>query len=267
MSEQVNAVSNEISQDYDLQNNSYYKHCWLPTRDLDHKKGNHWALMRKRGLQERDVDFLKRVMIANPRDRPTAKAILGSYWFQGGGLNGAKDDMEQVDGATDRLSISSGRSTAGHNGASDDFAVRPPVVSNRRHRLSDSPSNDPGVKRIRSLKSAAKPVPSEAADAKLVEPATLPPSAKHSIGVLSQADIEEMTATAPAQSGGQAESATLPPPKKHSIGIMSQAEIEAMTGNTQIPSAVGAETTTLSPLPPQNVAPSASTGGMYLNYR
>lgn len=110
MGQRVHAVRQQISKDYDLRNTEYYKDC-AAARTERPTSGNHWA---KRGLDSWDVNFLERVMKADPRERPTARAILASSWFQGGGLmNGA------TDGATDATSLD----------GSIGLAVNPPVVT------------------------------------------------------------------------------------------------------------------------------------------
>lgn len=231
MDERVSAVRNEISQDYDLQNNSYYKHCWLPERDLGHEKGNHWSLMRERGLQERDVDFLKRVMIANPKERPSAKAILASYWFKGGGLREKMDEIEQVDGATDRLSLSS-RVSNRFDGASEDLAVKPPMGAGQTHRLSDTPPRETPVKRTRSKKSIAPTAMKPMHPNEQIEPALLSPGVKAAIKFMRQQDIENVAQE-------------MPP----------------------APVQVEADDADLAPLRPQNLGQQAAAGGTYLSYR
>jgi serine/threonine protein kinase len=233
MDERVKAVKNEISQDYDLQNNNYYKHCPLPERDLDHEKGSHWALMRKRGLQERDVDFLKRIMIANPRERPTARAILNSHWFQGGGLDGIADDLQQVDGAGNPPSLSSRRaSIASFNSTSDSLAVKPPAVDcNFRHRVSESPPSAPAVKRIRSLQSPAR-------------------SGLRELRTIEQADYSALLPSA--------ESFTSALPQE-AVGDLELENWRVQVKNT--------EDACHASLQPQILGPSASRGGTYLNYR
>lgn len=109
ISQRVRAVKKQISKDYDLRNTEYYKDCALPSRSARPTSGNHWE---KRGLDQRDRGFLERVMKADPRERPTARAILASYWFQSGGLE-------------DAPASTSDQSYDGTN----DLAVKPPKVT------------------------------------------------------------------------------------------------------------------------------------------
>lgn len=107
MNQRVHAIEKQISKDYDLRNTEYYKDCDLPSRSERPTTGNHWE---KRGHGKLEINFLDRVMKADPRERPTARAILASYWFQQGGLN-------------DSLGIYSDNSS--HN-VTADLAVKPP---------------------------------------------------------------------------------------------------------------------------------------------
>lgn len=110
MDQRVNAVEKQMTKDFDLRNTDYYKGCDLPSRSETPTTGNHWA---ERGHGKLATNFLDRVMKADPRDRPTARAILESYWFKDGGLDDALGIYAENDV---------------HDGAADstaDLAVRP----------------------------------------------------------------------------------------------------------------------------------------------
>lgn len=79
--EREQALKNAMTNDYDLQSEIYYRGSMLPERDTGHETGRHWEELRKRGLGERDLNFLKWVLKADPTERPTAKAILESKWL------------------------------------------------------------------------------------------------------------------------------------------------------------------------------------------
>lgn len=100
MDERVQALRHAIANDYDLRNVPYYKDCTLPYRDAEHAHGNHWEKLRKRGMEELDVAFLQRILKANPKERPSAKAILASQWFAGG-LLAREFSQVETDGAGD----------------------------------------------------------------------------------------------------------------------------------------------------------------------
>lgn len=102
LNQREHAVGSQISKDYDLRNTEYYKHCALPSRSERRTSGNHWA---KRGLDARDVDFLERVMKADPRERPTARAILASYWFEGGGLDDKPEKTSESNGGSRKADL------------------------------------------------------------------------------------------------------------------------------------------------------------------
>ncbi|KAK3069150.1 hypothetical protein LTR53_012735 [Teratosphaeriaceae sp. CCFEE 6253] len=78
MPERVQAMRHALGNDYDLQNVEYYKECALPYRASNHPAGNHWEELRKRGLDEEDVEFLQWILKSDPRRRPSAQAILNS---------------------------------------------------------------------------------------------------------------------------------------------------------------------------------------------
>lgn len=99
-SERVQALRHAIANDYDLKNVPYYKGCTLPYRDEDHARGDHWENLRGRGMEELDVAFLQRILKANPKERPSAKAILASQWFAGG-LLAREFTQVETDGAGD----------------------------------------------------------------------------------------------------------------------------------------------------------------------
>lgn len=84
MEERVRAMRYNIANDYNLRHLPYYKDCDLPYRDEHHAEGNHWENLRKRGLEELDIEFLQRIMKADPRQRPSARAILASPWVTDG---------------------------------------------------------------------------------------------------------------------------------------------------------------------------------------
>jgi len=83
MFEREQAMRNAIANDFDIRNVEYYKDCALPFRDPSHQSGQQWNRLRDRGLEERDIEFLQWVMKVDPRERPTAQAILTSEWFEG----------------------------------------------------------------------------------------------------------------------------------------------------------------------------------------
>ena len=102
MDDRVQAMRHALANDYDLMHVPYYKDCSLPHRDEGHAGGNHWENLRKKGMEELDVAFLQRILKANPKERPSAKAILASQWFAGGLL--AREFLPvETDGAGDQM--------------------------------------------------------------------------------------------------------------------------------------------------------------------
>jgi len=82
MFEREQAMRTALANDYDLENVEYYKDCALPVRDPSHPTGKQWEELRKRGLDDEDVEFLQWVLKADPRERPSSQAILDSRWMQ-----------------------------------------------------------------------------------------------------------------------------------------------------------------------------------------
>lgn len=81
MFEREEAVRSAVSNDYKLQNNISYSGFPLPQNDSRKGKGDQWELLRGRGLEDGEVDFLRWVLRADPRKRPSAEQILQSGWL------------------------------------------------------------------------------------------------------------------------------------------------------------------------------------------
>nr|POF12761.1 mitogen-activated protein kinase hog1 [Quercus suber] len=81
MPEREDAAKLAVSNDYDLFDVEYYQDCSLPCNDPSHEPGRHWQELKKRGLDDEEIEFLKWVLKADPTRRPTASAILASKWF------------------------------------------------------------------------------------------------------------------------------------------------------------------------------------------
>nr|POF26323.1 mitogen-activated protein kinase hog1 [Quercus suber] len=84
MPEREEAAKVAVANDYDLFDVEYYRDCPLPCNDPSHEPGRHWQELKKRGLGDEDIAFLKWVLKADPTKRPTASDILASKWFRGG---------------------------------------------------------------------------------------------------------------------------------------------------------------------------------------
>ncbi|KAK0249991.1 hypothetical protein B0A54_15175 [Friedmanniomyces endolithicus] len=78
MREREQAMRYALGNDYDLENVDYYKDCALPYRSEHHETGHHWGELRKRGLDEEDIEFLQWILRSDPSRRPSAAAILDS---------------------------------------------------------------------------------------------------------------------------------------------------------------------------------------------
>ncbi|KEQ93751.1 hypothetical protein AUEXF2481DRAFT_300190 [Aureobasidium subglaciale EXF-2481] len=81
MVEREEAVKSALMNDYKLQNDPVYGNVPLPQNDPNKHKGDQWELLRQRGLEEGEVDFLRWVLKADPYQRPTVNQILESGWL------------------------------------------------------------------------------------------------------------------------------------------------------------------------------------------
>jgi len=78
--DRMDAVRYAIANDYEVHGEPYFREVALPKQD--HRgKGTQWEDLRKKGLEQSEVDFLRWVMRADPRKRPTAEQILASGWL------------------------------------------------------------------------------------------------------------------------------------------------------------------------------------------
>ncbi|KAH0356729.1 kinase-like protein, partial [Aureobasidium melanogenum] len=81
MGEREEAVKKALMNDYKLQNDPVYGNVPLPPNDPSKHKGDQWELLRQRGLEDGEVDFLRWVLKADPYQRPTVNQILESGWL------------------------------------------------------------------------------------------------------------------------------------------------------------------------------------------
>ncbi|KAK6007095.1 hypothetical protein QM012_006103 [Aureobasidium pullulans] len=81
MAEREEAVKKALMNDYKLQNDPVYGNVPLPANDPSKHKGDQWELLRQRGLEDGEVDFLRWVLKADPYQRPTVTQILESGWL------------------------------------------------------------------------------------------------------------------------------------------------------------------------------------------
>lgn len=79
--EREQAVKHAMANDYEMQSDAYFRDMPLPPNDERKPKGNQWERLRERGLPDGEVDFLRWVMRADPRKRPSAVQILDCGWL------------------------------------------------------------------------------------------------------------------------------------------------------------------------------------------
>ncbi|USP75703.1 hypothetical protein yc1106_02977 [Curvularia clavata] len=75
------SVERAIAHDFGLDALDYYHGCRLPYHDQSHYEGRHWDTLREKGVDDKEIMFLKWVLNPVPTDRPTAQDILNSGWF------------------------------------------------------------------------------------------------------------------------------------------------------------------------------------------
>ncbi|KAK5126891.1 hypothetical protein LTR85_008249 [Meristemomyces frigidus] len=121
MVEREQAMRFAIANDYDIRNVDYYKDCALPYRDETHETGQQWDELRKRGITEHEIEFLQWVLTTDPRERPTAQAILDSHWFKDTEVATTNLDSS-TDGAAD---VAAGRASDAVPFAAVDYKHNP----------------------------------------------------------------------------------------------------------------------------------------------
>jgi protein kinase len=81
LAKRQNATSHAIANDYGLHSKQSYSGVPLPQNDAAKHAGDQWELLRRRGLEEGEVNFLRWVLKADPLQRPSATQILESGWL------------------------------------------------------------------------------------------------------------------------------------------------------------------------------------------
>jgi protein kinase len=124
MAQREAATAHAVANDYGLFSDKSYAGVPLPQNDKNIGKGDQWELLRLRGLEEGEVDFLKWVLRADPKERPGAAQILETGWLD-------KTDAEVAQGFRPP-----GNGTRGSNMAFDSqrtgFAEPATYLNNRR---------------------------------------------------------------------------------------------------------------------------------------
>jgi protein kinase len=82
LAKRENATSHAIANDLGLHSDPSYSGVRLPQNDKSMVEGDQWALLRRRGLEEGEINFLRWVLKANPNERPSAVDILESGWLE-----------------------------------------------------------------------------------------------------------------------------------------------------------------------------------------
>ncbi|KAH9826699.1 Protein tyrosine kinase [Teratosphaeria destructans] len=125
------AVKSALANDYDLENQPYYQDAATPYQHRP--SGSQWDVLRQRGLEEDEVEFLQWVLQADPTTRPTALQILNSRWLNDDGGSTIKSDIAgaNLDGAADARTEVVSRQTSRASGSSE------------QKRKASSPAADP----------------------------------------------------------------------------------------------------------------------------
>jgi protein kinase len=79
--QQERSVERAIAHDFGLGALDYYNNCALPYHDRTQHEGQHWERLQRKGVSEKEIQFLRWVLNPVPTDRPTAQEVLGCGWF------------------------------------------------------------------------------------------------------------------------------------------------------------------------------------------
>lgn len=184
MAEREEAVKSALTNDYKLMNDPVYSDVSLPQNDPNKHKGDQWELLRSRGLEDGEVDFLRWVLRADPYQRPTVDQILECGWLE-------KTEEEVAAGFTppeyESLEFDPKRATPfdlaaqekqeAHNNGEYFHQPRPQISEKRYHSAED----DVSVKKMYVPNSNLAPTAEQeekvSPDASSVKPTTFTPFA------------------------------------------------------------------------------------------
>lgn len=82
LKEREKATSEAVANDFGLHSDPSYSGIALPKNDVDKTAGDQWEVLRQRGLEAGEVSFLRWVLRADPKERPSAAQILSSGWLE-----------------------------------------------------------------------------------------------------------------------------------------------------------------------------------------
>ncbi|GAB7360758.1 hypothetical protein MBLNU230_g0632t1 [Neophaeotheca triangularis] len=83
VAEREDATKTAIASDYNIRTVDYYNNAILPSpaATSTNRTGHQWDVLHSKGLEDGEIRFLRWVMKADPRERPTADEILESGWL------------------------------------------------------------------------------------------------------------------------------------------------------------------------------------------
>lgn len=156
LKEREKATSEAVANDFGLHSDPSYSGIALPRNDKEKTAGDQWEVLRQRGLEEGEVDFLRWVLRASPTDRPSAAQILLSGWLE-------KSDDEVAKGFTPPESSTLARD-------SQPRAQDPPVAEEPRKEAPPAENSSNAermtVEAITPIEEQPQPAPSLAQQAK-----------------------------------------------------------------------------------------------------
>ena len=181
LEERETATSEALANDYGLHSDPSYSGIALPRNDADKHTGDQWEVLRQRGVEAGEVDFLRWVLRANPAERPSAAQILSSGW------------LDRTDGDVSQGFVPPANGTLAYDskGAVQEDQARPvpqtearPEQTSTQSQTSPEATAQPGVTQpIAAEPFAAQPVASQPTTAQTVpatgpSPYMAPPSSK-----------------------------------------------------------------------------------------
>ncbi|KAF2850768.1 kinase-like protein [Plenodomus tracheiphilus IPT5] len=117
------SVRRAIAKDFDLGGVGYYDGCGLEGMGRD---GGQWEELRRKGVREEEIGFLKWILNPVPGDRPSAEEILKSAWLDGDGLATTTSFVGEGDDNTTTTTLTSNTPAQQHTSSTTNPLPSPP---------------------------------------------------------------------------------------------------------------------------------------------
>ncbi|KAK5131913.1 hypothetical protein LTR08_000501 [Meristemomyces frigidus] len=260
MGEREQAMRYAIGNDYDLRNVEYYKGCALPHRGEDHETGSQWDELRKRGLNDHEIEFLQWVLEPDPRKRPTAQAIIDSQWFDGGEHGFTNPNGSALDAMNN--AVSQGKTTLTPEPVANEPETAKPVQNIAQPTSITLPDSKASTLKDLQVENVFTPTGSGAFDALLLKRKAGSPIKEHPLVKSAMSQTGDPTTQDSGTHGQAVPGATAPQQQPAAAGA-----VECETVSEALPSTTPATTKATAPERPKYLGHNSSTGGTYLAYR